>query len=74
MNCKFCKKEIGHWEVQEVTSHRTICKMANGKLDIGDKLVLKHYKSFRCPSCHLEVLQGSKKKALKLLNSKAKDI
>lgn len=67
MICKFCKQDITFWEAEEVTSYRTISRVVKGKLEIGDRLVLKHYKSFRCPSCHLE-LTKNKNTALKLIN------
>ena len=65
--CKNCQKEIMNLEVVEITTNRIITKYSEGKLEIGDKLIIKHTKKFKCPHCHI-LLFTSKNKALKWLN------
>lgn len=67
LNCKHCKAEVKRFEVCEVETKRTICKYSEGNFTIGDRVVIKHVKRFKCENCHL-TLFTNKERALKWLN------
>ena len=72
--CLGCLKPIKDLEVVEITTNRIITQFKDNKLTIGDNLITKHQKIYKCEHCHLEIMRGSKDRALKLLSCKTKDI
>jgi len=67
MDCKYCHNKIEKFNVSEITQKRVTAHYKDGKPSVGDKLITKHVKNFKCPTCS-HTITKNKQTALKMLN------